>query len=234
MRDGFSGIGAVEVLQGRVLAAVNRDHAVHRLSCDQTALARIDKNKIGRHLTNVRRNAGARNPRRHAVIRGIFLIRIRVVVLYHFPEFRLVNGSVGAHPAEQRSRTFRLLVIQWTICIPGESRDERTTVKVARQVFTFNRQTVVGDLIWNPEQIIAEAIPYTGQVRMAVRSPRRDASGLRWSIVVTLYLRKLLGKKRRWKEPQCGSRSNDSARRRELHTHLPVCSTLPAASALNL
>src|SRR5215470_10657289 len=106
-------------------------------------------------------------------------------------------------------------------------------MKVIRVVFVFNRDAIVGNLIWNSKQIVAETIPHTGQVRMPVRRARRNTGRLRRSVVVTLDLGKLLGKKHIGKKPQCRSRNNDSAGHKS-HTHLPVCSTLPAASALNL
>src|SRR5947199_4115841 len=187
----LSRVGSVQFLQWRVLAAVTWDHAVHRLGCNETALAGINKDEVVGKLADVGRNARTRNPRRHTVIGGIFFIGIRVEVLDHFPVFRLVNRPVGTDPAEQSRRTFRLLVIQRAIGVSRKSGDRGSAVKIARRAFTFDRQTVIGDLIWNPEQIVAQSIPDARQVRVTVRSPRRRAGGIRWSIVITFDLRKL-------------------------------------------
>src|SRR5262249_23828662 len=197
------------------------------------ALAWVDEDEIPRHLTNVRRNAGPRNAGRQTVVGRIFFIGIVVQVLHHLPIFRFVNRPVGTDTAQKGSRAFGLFVIQRARCVAGESRNRRAAMKVTRVVFVFNRDAIVGNLIWDSKQIVAETIPHTGQVRMPARRAGRNTGGLRRSVVVTLDLRKLLGEKHPGKEPQCCSRNSDCARYKS-HTHLPVCSTLPAASALNL
>ena len=53
MRYAFSGIGAVQILERRVLAPIEGNHAVHRLRGDQAALAGIDEDHIIRKLPDV-------------------------------------------------------------------------------------------------------------------------------------------------------------------------------------
>ena len=101
MGDRFSRIGPVQIFQGRVLAAIGRDHAIHRLRGDQTTLAGIDEDEVVRRLSNVRGNASAGDARRHAVIRRIFLIGILVELLHRLPILGLVDRPVGADSPQQ-------------------------------------------------------------------------------------------------------------------------------------
>lgn len=68
--NGFSCIRSVQLLQRGMLAAIGGNHAIHRLSGDQAALAGVDKNKIGRGLSDERGITGAGNPQGRQLLEG--------------------------------------------------------------------------------------------------------------------------------------------------------------------
>src|SRR5262245_16828646 len=187
MRDRFTRVRSVQLLQWRVVPPIRWNHAVHGLRGDQSALAGVDENEIVRRLLNELRNAGARNSGRQAAIGGVFLIGVIVESPDLVPVFGLIDWSVRSYPPQQGGGALALV----TRCCDGaegaagrawERRDLGSGRDVVRRVFVVDENPAVLQLVWHAGQAVSLPVPHTGQVGMAVRCPRRGPSWFGCSI----------------------------------------------------
>src|SRR4030095_9695740 len=101
MRDRFTVVRSIQILQWRVLAPIGWNHAVHGLRGDQSALAGIDENEIGRRLSDVLRNAGTRNSGRHAAVGGVFFVGVVVESSDLVPVFGFIDWPVRPYSPQK-------------------------------------------------------------------------------------------------------------------------------------
>src|SRR5205814_9921015 len=84
-----------------------------------------------------------------------------------------------ATAAEQRGRALRLFVVLGASRVAGKNRDELSAVYIACGRLAFDRDAVVGELVRDAVQVVAEPVPDAREVGMPIRCARRGAVWLR-------------------------------------------------------
>ena len=161
-------------------------------------------------VADARRDAAARNARRHAVVRRIFFVGVVVEVVDHLPVFRLVNRSVGSNAPEQAAARSACSLFCGRLVFRGNVAISRPLCRsrVTESPRSTGRCWQSG---WGFRSDCRPSVPDTREVRVSISRARRGARRLRRGVRRAAGLRRLLRDHHGREEAQRGGGDGESA-----------------------